>query len=65
MIAALLYLVIVALILGLIYWVTTQVPFLQPFAHIIRVICVVIFVIYCIYLLMGLAGLHMPTVLTK
>lgn len=60
MITALLWLVIVALILGLIYWVTTQIPFLAPFAHIIRVICIVIFVIYVIYLLMGLLGLHMP-----
>lgn len=64
MIVALLYLVIVALVLGLIYWVTTQIPFLQPFAHIIRVICVVIFVIYVIYLLMGFLGVHAP-VLTR
>jgi hypothetical protein len=63
-IVALLYLVIVALVLGLIYWVTTQIPFLQPFAHIIRVICVVIFVIYVIYLLMGFLGVHAP-VLTR
>lgn len=61
MIVALLWLVIVALILGLIYWVTTQVPFLAPFSNIIKVICVVIFVIYVIYFLMGfLGGGHIP-----
>lgn len=60
MITALLYLLIVALVLGLIYWVTTQVPFLAPFSNIIRVVCVVIFVIYVIYLLMGLLGVHVP-----
>lgn len=61
MIIALLWLIIVALILGLIVWVVTQVPFLAPFANIIRVICVVIFVIYVIYLLMGLLG-HAPVI---
>ena len=58
MIILLLQLLIVALVLGLIWWVCTQLPFLAPFAHIIQVICVVIFVIYVIYLLMGLAGIH-------
>lgn len=58
MITALLWLIIVALILGLIYWVTTQVPFMAPFANIIRVVCIVIFVIYVIYLLMGILGVH-------
>lgn len=56
MLVLLLQLVIVALVLGLICWVVTQVPMLGPFAQIIRVVCVVIFVIYVIYLLMGLLG---------
>lgn len=60
MITGLIYLVIVAIILGLIYWVCTQVPFLAPFANIIRVICVVIFVIYVLYFLAGLVGVHVP-----
>lgn len=61
MITSLLYLLIVAIVLGLIYWVTTQLPFLAPFANIIRIICIVIFVIYVIYFLMGLLG-HAPLV---
>jgi hypothetical protein len=60
MITALIYLLIVAIILGLIYWVVTQVPFLAPFANIIRVVCVVIFVVYVLSVLAGFAGLHMP-----
>lgn len=60
MITSLIYLLIVAIILGLIWWVTTQVPFLAPFANIIRVVCVVIFVIYVLYFLAGLAGVHVP-----
>jgi len=58
-IATLLYLVIVAIILGLVIWVVNQLPFLAPFAQIIRVVCVVIFVVYVIYVLIGLLG-HVP-----
>lgn len=58
MITALIWLLIVAIILSLIYWVATQIPLLAPFAHIIRVVCIVIFVIYLIYLLMELIGVH-------
>lgn len=60
MITGLIYLLIVAIILGLIYWIATQVPFLAPFANIIRVVCVVVFVIYVLYFLAGLAGVHVP-----
>jgi hypothetical protein len=56
MITSLLYLLIAAIILGLIWWVCTQIPFLAPFAHIIQVLCVVIFVIYVLYVLIGFIG---------
>ena len=56
MIATLLYLVIAAIILGLICWLATHIPTIGPFAHIIQVGCVVIFVIYVIYILIGLIG---------
>jgi hypothetical protein len=58
MIATLLYLLIAAIVLGLIVWLATQIPFIAPFAQIIRVVCVCIFVIYVIYVLIGLVGLH-------
>lgn len=61
MITSLLYLVIVAIVLGLIYWVVTQLPFLAPFANIIRIVVIVIFVIYVIYFLMGFLG-HAPAI---
>lgn len=56
MIAILLQLVIVALILGLICWLVSQVPFFQPFARIIQVVALVLFIIWVIYILMGFAG---------
>jgi hypothetical protein len=56
MIATLLYLVIAAIILGLVCWLVQQIPGIQPFAHIIYVVCVVIFVIIVIYVLVGLLG---------
>lgn len=53
MISILLQLVIAALIVGLIIWLCTQLPFLQPFANIIRMVAIVLFIIWVIYLLMG------------
>lgn len=63
MIAILLQLVIAALVLGLICWLVGQLPFFQPFAHIIQVVALVLFVIWIIYILMGfLGGGHMGAV---
>jgi hypothetical protein len=56
MLGTLLYLIIAAIILGLIVWLVQQIPGVQPFAHIIYVVCVVIFVIIVIYVLVGLLG---------
>lgn len=63
MIATILYLVIAAIILGLICWLIAQIPGVAPFAHIVQVVCIVIFVVYVIYILIGLlggAGGHLP-----
>jgi hypothetical protein len=56
MLGIILQIIIVALILGLVVWLCSQVPFLAPFARIVQVVCVVLFVIWIIYLLMGLVG---------
>lgn len=65
MLAIILQIIVVALILGLVCWLCTQVPFLAPFAKIVQVVCVVLFIIWIIYLLMGLVGgMHMAP-LTK
>jgi hypothetical protein len=61
MIALILQLVIIALVLGLIIWLAEQIPFVAPFAHIIRVVAIVLFIIYLIYVLMGFLG-HTPIV---
>jgi uncharacterized membrane protein len=61
MITLLLYLVIAAIVLGLVIWLVQQIPGVAPFANIIRVVAICIFVIYCIYLLMELLGSgHIP-----
>lgn len=49
-----LQIIIAAIILGLIIWLATQIPFVAPFANIIRVVAVTLFVIWIIYLLMEL-----------
>jgi hypothetical protein len=56
MIDLLLYVVILCLVFGLIWWILTQVPLPSPFARIAQVVLVVIFVICIIYILMGLVG---------
>ena len=61
MISLLLQLLIVAIIVGLIVWLCTQIPFMAPFANIIRVVAICLFVIYCIWILMGFVGVaHGP-----
>lgn len=59
MIAILIQLIIIAIVLGLIVWLTTQVPFIAPYANIIRVVALCLFVIWLLYILMGLTG-HVP-----
>jgi hypothetical protein len=59
MIALLVQLLIVAIICGLIVWLCTQIPFIAPYANIIRVVAICLFVVYVLYLLGGiLGGLH-------
>ena len=60
MITLLLQLVIVAIILGLVVWLVSQVPFLAAFAQIIRVVAIVLFIVYILYILMSLIGGHIP-----
>jgi hypothetical protein len=62
MISLLLYLVIAAIVCGVVLWLITQIPGVAEFAGIIRVVIVCIFVIYCIYILMQMlgGGGHMP-----
>jgi hypothetical protein len=59
MISLLIGLLLIALILGLFYWVFTQVPILAPFAPVVFVVVVVIFVIFVIVALLPLAGVRL------
>jgi len=59
MITLLLQLLVVAIILGLVVWLASQIPFMAPFAHIIQVVAICLFVIYAIWILMGfVSGIH-------
>jgi hypothetical protein len=52
----LLELLIVAIVVGLIVWLATQIPFIAPYANIIRVAALCLFIIYAIWVLIGLIG---------
>jgi hypothetical protein len=56
MIDLLLYVVILCLVFGLIWWSLSIVPLPGPFDRIAQVVLVVIFVICIIIILMGLVG---------
>jgi hypothetical protein len=60
MIVLILQLVIIAIFLGLVCWLVAQIPFMAPYANIIRVICICLFVVYILYILMGAVGGHAP-----
>lgn len=58
LIHALIALVIVALIIGAVYWLTTLFPLHPMLAKVIYVLLACIFVLILIYLLWPLTGLH-------
>jgi hypothetical protein len=53
LVALLIHILIIALILGLIWWVLTLIPLPDPFALILRVVFAIICVIIVINLLLG------------
>jgi len=58
MITLIVHILIAAIIVGLLLWLLTQIPFFAPFAQIIRVVVVVLFVIWVILQLLPLLGIH-------
>lgn len=50
---ALIYLIVICVVLGLVYWLLMQLPIPPPFKLVIQVVVVII----CIYFLLGLIGL--------
>lgn len=56
MIPFLIYLVIVCIVLGLLWWILNMIPLPPPVKQIATVVFVVICAIILIYMLMGLVG---------
>ncbi len=56
MITLLVNLLVLVLVIGLIWWLLTQLPLPEPFGQAARIIFAVIAVIMVIYLLVGLPG---------
>jgi len=56
MITFLITFLIVIIILGLIWWVTTVLPLPEPFPRIVQVVVVVVGALIIIYMLLGLIG---------
>ncbi len=56
MLSLLINLVIILLVLGVVYWVTTLFPLPHPFPLIIQVVFVLIALIVVVNLLLGLSG---------
>jgi hypothetical protein len=56
LISVLLWILVLGQILGLFYWVATQIPIFAPFLTVIRVVVTVIFVLFVILLLLPFLG---------
>lgn len=56
MIDFLIYFLVLCIVLGLVWWIITQLPLPEPFGRIARVVFIVVAVILLIYLLLGLVG---------
>jgi hypothetical protein len=56
MINLLLYIVIIAVVVGLAYWIIDAIPVPQPINKFAKILIIVVGVIALIYVLMGIAG---------
>ena len=56
MIGVLVYFLIVLLVLGVVWWVLTEIPLPPPFLKIARVVLVVIALLFLIDILLGIGG---------
>lgn len=61
MITFLITLLVVVIILGLLYWVSQQIPLPPPFGRIVQVVIVVIGVLIIVFMLLNLIG-YMPPI---
>ena len=61
MIAQLIYILIVGVIIGIVWWVCDYLPIPQPLNKLIKVVSIVIGAIVVILVLMRLGGMAVPT----
>lgn len=59
MIETLIYLLVVCVIIGLVWWIVDYLPVPEPLNKLIKVVSIVIGVIIIVYALLGLTG-HVP-----
>jgi hypothetical protein len=60
MIHALVYLLVVCVVIGVVFWIVDYVPVPQPLNKLIKVVAIVIGCIAIIYTLLNLAGMPVP-----
>jgi hypothetical protein len=60
MISILITIIIIAVVLGLLFWALSFLPIPQPFLNIIKFAIVLVFIIWLLYLLLPLAGMGHP-----
>jgi len=57
MLGTLIYLLIVCVVIGLVWWVVDYLPVPEPLNKLIKIVSIVIGVVIIIYALLGLAGM--------
>jgi hypothetical protein len=57
-IALIVHILIAAIIVGLLLWVLSLIPFFAPYSQIVRIVVAVIFVIWLIMQLLPLSGIR-------
>lgn len=60
MVHTLIYLLIICVVIGLIWWVADYLPIPEPLNKIVKVVSIIIGVIAIIYALLGMAGVPVP-----
>ncbi|MET0721504.1 MAG: hypothetical protein ABWY64_11800 [Tardiphaga sp.] len=56
MISVLVYIIVICIVMGLLYWIALQLPLPEPFGRIVQVCILVIGVLLVVLALLGLIG---------
>lgn len=60
MLGALIWILVIAVVAGLIYWVLDAIPVPQPLNRFAKIAVVVVAVVALVYVLLGLGGISIP-----